>query len=260
MSTNLKLNSVILGQGATSVVMLHGWGQSLESFRPLAELLSEHFKVHLIDLPGFGASSKPEGVWGVDEYSNCIRDYLTENKISDPIFIGHSFGGRVCVRLVPKLDNKATALILIGAHGLNVSRPTQKSLKIKLISSLRTIVKWIDRNFGTEIFTKKFVPLFASRDYLNSGELRATFVKLVNEDLSEFASQITAATLLIWGENDTEAPPAIGKKYHQLIKNSEYLEFKGKDHFPFNGAGAHLCAFYILNYLKNLQLRKASNG
>ena len=53
------LNTVVKGSGRPPLIMLHGWGQSLKDLAPMGELLSRTREVHLIDLPGFGASPKP---------------------------------------------------------------------------------------------------------------------------------------------------------------------------------------------------------
>ena len=91
---------------------------------------------------------------------------------------------------------------------------------------------------------------FGSRDYLAAGELRATFVKVVNEDLSELAQRIQAQTLLLWGDRDLETPPEFAHRYAALIKNSALCLLPGKGHEPYENAGHHLCAFYLTPFLR----------
>ena len=58
------------GESKTPLIFLHGWGHSLEVIKPLAQLLSSEFEVHLIDLPGHGLSSAPDTVWGCLLYTS----------------------------------------------------------------------------------------------------------------------------------------------------------------------------------------------
>jgi pimeloyl-ACP methyl ester carboxylesterase len=96
------------------------------------------------------------------------------------------------------------------------------------------------------------VPRFGSRDYKNAGALRGILVKAVNEDATDVASKISNPTLLLWGELDQETPIWIGRKLNELIANSKLIIMPGKDHFPFLGSGAHLCAKHILGFIDTL--------
>jgi pimeloyl-ACP methyl ester carboxylesterase len=73
-----------------------------------------------------------------------------------------------------------------------------------------------------------------SQDYRNaSGVMRATLVKLVNEDLRHLLPAVDAPTLLLWGENDTDTPLASGQIMQQLIPQAQLIIFTNAGHFPF---------------------------
>jgi pimeloyl-ACP methyl ester carboxylesterase len=76
-------------------------------------------------------------------------------------------------------------------------------------------------------------------------------VKTVTEDLTRAASEIKAPTLLLWGEEDRATPPEMGRRLQSLIAGSQLVELPGKDHYPFQGDGAHLCAHYVLDFIIN---------
>ena len=77
------------------------------------------------------------------------------------------------------------------------------------------------------------VERYASRDYLDAGELRPTFVKVINEDLSSSYRAVQSETLLLWGEDDRETPLALGRRMHELVENSKLMTVKGAGHFVF---------------------------
>ena len=254
------INSVVLTAPPNSndlptLVLLHGWGRSLEALRPMAELLSTKRKVILIDLPGFGLSPLPHGAsndgggWGTLEYSERVMRFLDQSGVSSAIIVGHSFGGRISLHLASQYPALIKGLVLIGSHGLKRKRAPIEAVRLKSISLAAKLAKKIDGAFGTRVFAHYFAPRFGSTDYKAAGDLRRTLVQTVNEDLSEKTATIKAPTLLLWGENDTETPLDLAHSFRTLIKDSELHIFPNKGHEPFSDVGAHLMATYIENFI-----------
>lgn len=259
---SMTLGSESLGSGALrsngpTIVMLHGWGRSLEALRPLGELLASDCRVVLVDLPGFGRSPLPfeasneGGGWGTLEYSERIKDFLDQSGITECILLGHSFGGRLSVRLAAKYPHLVKGLILVGSHGLKRKRPLYQQLRVRLIKFLVSTAKAVDGMTGSRIFAHYMAPKFGSRDYNAAGGLKRTLVKTVNEDLSPQAATIKAPTLLLWGEEDKETPLDIAKAYNHLITDSKLHVFPHKGHEPFADVGSHLLAQYIFKFLSS---------
>lgn len=249
------LNTIILGSKGPTVVMLHGWGRSLEALRPLGELLAESCRIILIDLPGFGLSPLPKGAsndgggWDTLEYAERVKSFLNEAGVSSCVLLGHSFGGRISVQLSSRYPELALGVVLIGSHGLQRERALPERLHMRWIRFLSASAKKIDGLFGTRIFAHHFAPRFGSADYKAAGDLRKTLVKTVNEDLSSQAMRIKAPALLLWGANDPQTPLDLAHKYHALIPDSELHVFPHKGHEPFGDVGAHLLARYIERFL-----------
>lgn len=247
------LNADRIGNSGHSILIMHGWGQSLESMRPLGELIGRTAQVHLIDLPGFGKSPRPKEDWDAIGYSECIYKYMRDNGIDRADLLGHSFGGKVAIRLASRHPEAVRGLILVNSSGLKRQLTGKKKLRADALRVLNRLLKWSDKTFGTDFFNGWFVPKFGSRDYKDAGELRNILVKTVNEDVTEDTARITSPAFLLWGELDQETPVDMGKRLNELIENSRLVVLPGKDHFPFLGDGAHLCARYILDFLKSLE-------
>lgn len=244
----VDLNTLQLGSTGNPLLMLHGWGQTLESLQPLGELLTFAARVHLIDLPGFGASALHDGDWDINQYAERILKYMDEQGLEQVDLLGHSFGGRVAIRLASRYPNRVRSLVLINSAGLQRHRSLLQWSRIKLIKWLRVLFS-LTPVFGPRL-KEWHSDRFGSRDYKNAGALRGTLVKTVNEDLTSDVSCIQAPTLLIWGELDTETPLEIGIRLHRLIPHSRFIELPRRDHFLFRNEGAHLCAYYILQLLR----------
>jgi pimeloyl-ACP methyl ester carboxylesterase len=269
-----QLRVEVFGTGRP-VLMLHGWNRAGRDLKPLAQLLSRDRSVHLVDLPGFGASPLPEepvlnsgvhasgapslpissvpvSAWGTYEYGELMVRYLQSLGINSCDLIGHSFGGRICLRIASRYQDLVGSMVLIGSHGLQLPKPFKAAIRSSLLKALRSIIRLVDSTFNTKLYTARFVPFFGSRDYLNAGPLRSILVKTVNEDQSENSRRIKAPTLLLWGALDTETPLAMGRRFQELIEGSHLIALDNHGHDPFQDVGAHLCAYHIESFLRLL--------
>lgn len=246
------------GEHAHTVVMLHGWGKNIEVLRSLGELLvSDSVKVHLIDLPGFGLSPLPHEAssegrgWSTDDYANVVLNHLEAMGLTSYSLIGHSFGGRISVRISARHPERVKSLTLIGSHGIPPERTPLDATRLWFIRKITKVSKWVDENLGLDTFKRYFAPRFGSLDYKMAGDLRKTLVKTVNEDLTNLAATISAPTLLLWGEKDPQTPLSIARKFKALIKDSSLFIFPNKGHEPYLDVGSHLLAKYINRFLQD---------
>jgi pimeloyl-ACP methyl ester carboxylesterase len=252
----VQLNSVQLGNSDRPIVMLHGWGQNLQSLQPMGELLAYKDKVHIIDLPGFGKSAPPPEDWDTTQYADRICQYLDDNGIAQADMVGHSFGGRVSIRLAHKYPNRVRSITLINSGGLQRRRTFKQSLRSQWVRNMRNSFK-ISPLYRNELLTWH-TQKYGSRDYLNAGALQGTLVKTVSEDVTEIVKQISVPVLLLWGEADTETPVEMGHRYHSLFPNSQLITIPNRDHFMFQAEGAHLCAYYVDKFLSQLAVKGMS--
>ena len=233
-------------------IVLHGWAHNLEIIRPLAELLTGLGQIHLLDLPGFGKSPAPESTWGTEDYANCVKSYLDSHQIESAIFVGHSFGGKTSLKLASINPERVKALVLINSSGLKGKPPLSRRIKISYVKTLRTVLRFLQNRFNIKLYETWFIPRFSSPDYKNAGPLKSTFVKVVNEELSEEIAGISAPALCLWGDQDTETPLEMGRRMSELLKNGRLVVLEGQGHTPFSGPGAAVCAFHIKEFIRAL--------
>jgi pimeloyl-ACP methyl ester carboxylesterase len=96
---------------------------------------------------------------------------------------------------------------------------------------------------------------WGSADYRRAGALRPTFVRVVNEDLTEPASQIVAPVRLIYGERDTETPLSIATKFESLIPNSRLTIVPGVGHLDVLTAGRFQVQVIIKEFVEELSTK-----
>lgn len=236
--------------GSDELVFLHGWGTNRESLRGLAVLFQHTHRVHLIDAPGFGEAPNPPSDWDTARYADLLRQYLNARVAGTAIVVGHSFGGRIGVRLGAARVPNLRGLVMMGVPGLPQPKLSRRYLRRMWIRSLRTLLVAVQPAIGgkaIEWHTRRF----GSRDYLAAGAMRNVFVRVVSEDLTEQAKRIACPVLLLWGTDDQETPLWLANQYKNLIDGRATLEvLPHKDHYLFTGTGAHLCAFKIREWMR----------
>ena len=232
------------------IVYLHGWGTELGWFVPLMDALLQMGRHILIDLPGFGETTRPKSVWGTEKYAEFVHAFLKEQGITEYYVLGHSFGGRIAIRLAHQHPKSIKGMILIAAAGLRKKIPFKTKWKVRSIRWLANTSKAIfPKKWGQKI-KEKLYDKISSRDYKQAGDMRPIFVKVVNEDLTNPLKDIKVSTLLLWGTEDTETPPSMGKRMHELLAEAKYVELPGFDHFSILSRAKHQIGFQIRQFLK----------
>jgi pimeloyl-ACP methyl ester carboxylesterase len=206
-------------------------------------------RVHLVDLPGFGDAPAPPADWDTVKYADLLEHWLRDRVRGSVVIVGHSFGGRVAVRLAARQLPQITGVVLMGVPGLPASRFSKRALRQRSIRSLRELLRLL-RSFTGPAPLDWHTHTFGSVDYLAAGDLRSLLVRTVNEDLTESARAVRCPTLLLWGSEDVDAPLWLAYRYQSLMTGHATLEvLPHKDHHLYTGTGAHLCAFKIRSWL-----------
>lgn len=215
------------------VVVLHGWGSSIETVASIVQALSGIAEVHALDLPGFGESEAPPAPWGVEDYRRFLARFMDEVGVSCPaVLIGHSNGGRVAIALAAAEPWRVSRMILIDSAGIRPKRTFTYHRKV----AMAKIGKHAARLLGApgRRLRDLLVGRAASADYAAAlPQMRPTFVKLVNSDLRELLPQVKAPTLLIWGDADTATPLADAHLMERLIPDAGLVVFEGAGHFSY---------------------------
>lgn len=234
---------------APPVVFAHGWARTHRDFIPVAEALAPVAQSYLLDLPGFGQSQRPTEAWGTADYARYLAQYLRDELgLERYIWVGHSFGGRIGLRLgaqAAPLDH------LVIAAGAGVPRDQSRLDKIKrrIRGQQFQMRKRLARG---DAALHALEARFGSPDYVHSREIgmRDIFLNTIREDQSADLSMISCPTTLIYGARDTETPPQIGRKIASHIQGSTYIECPEFDHISILDRGRHQIALAVKTALE----------
>ena len=197
----------------------------------MAADLGRFFRVIAFDFPGHGESGPPPSTWHVDDFVELTLAAMGELGIDRAAILGHSFGGRVAIKLAAAHPGAVERLILVDAAGV----PPRRTVRRAFRRGASRFANSLGRRLGRpgQAVRGAIVRRIASPDYLNAGPLRATFVAIVNEDLRPALSAIKCPTLLIWGESDGDTPVADARIMKKLIPDSNLLVLKNAGHFSY---------------------------
>ena len=103
---------MVKGEGE-NILILAGWGTDYKVYKNLAESISNYAKVFYFDMPGFGKSDEPKEPWNVDNYISLVEEFIRQMNIKELSIIGHSNGGRICIKMLAdnNLEFKVKKLI-----------------------------------------------------------------------------------------------------------------------------------------------------
>lgn len=220
------------GKAQATLIILHGWGSSLTSWREVAQGLEEGGqKVFVPDLPGFGESEEPLVAWGLADYVNFVESFKNAVHIPAIILAGHSFGGQIAIAFAAQHMDSLRKLILISAARI-VKR---KKLKVRiflfatkvgnlifslpLLASLRPLVQRI------------WYKLSGERDYYRaSPRMQEILKRVLWEEVGSRLEGIRIPTLILWGDRDDLTPLADARIIHNKIAGSQLDIFPGGTH------------------------------
>lgn len=226
----------ITGDGEETVVMLQGWGTHLGMYDSVAAAINEKYRFVQFDMPGFGASDEPREAWNVDAYADFFCKFLEALQIRKATLIGHSYGGRVIIKLASRenLPFEIKNIVLIDSAGILPKKSFSQKMKIRRYKILKKVL-------NLKLIYALFPELIddwrsrqGSADYRNATPMmRQCLVMAVNEDLTDLLPKVKQDTLLIWGDKDTATPIGDAKIMEEKIPNSGLAVLQGAGHFSY---------------------------
>lgn len=234
----LDVRYEVYGSGDAAVLMLHGWGGCVESFRPAIERLCQSRRVFALDFPGHGQTAEPKTPWSVTEYMQMTEAFIRDVIGGRTDIVAHSFGCRVAILLSAEHPELVKRLVMTGAAGIPSKKTGKKTFKSRLYKTLKKIAlsapaKKLLGEKTTDSMQEALIRKFGSPDYkVLSKNMRMTFNKVIAQDLTEKLKDIQASAILLWGENDTETPLWMGQLMEKEMKDCALVTLTG-GHFAY---------------------------
>ena len=211
-----RVRYLVVGEGEP-VILVHGLSASTYWWIRNVPELARHYRLYLIDLPGFGAMHYPRSRFLLTDAASWLLRWMEAIGLKHAHFIGHSMGGYICMWIAAHSPEVVSRLVLVAP----AVRP-----------HVRTVTGYFAPLLvGLRYITPSFLPILCF-DALRAGPLTLwrTTRDLIALDVQEEIQAVSAPTLLVWGENDTLVPPSLASMLHKEIAHSCLVMLKKAGH------------------------------
>lgn len=239
------------GDGAETVILVHGFGGDLDNWLFNIDSLAEKATVYAVDLPGHGQSTKKLDKPGLQAMTAALSAFMDKLGIASAHLVGHSMGGAIAMQLAAEQPAKVKSLTLICSAGLGpeiggyvdeyVAAQGRKDLK-PVLEQLFADKSLVSRQLVEDVL--KYKRLDGVEGVLTALS-KALFAGRKQQDAP--AAKLGAKlppTLVIWGKEDQIIPAAHadklpGAKVH-VLEGAGHMVFMEKASDVNNLIKAHI--------------------
>ncbi|MSO97380.1 MAG: alpha/beta hydrolase [Rhodospirillaceae bacterium] len=231
------------GPSKPNIVLMHGFGNSLQSFRNLAPLLAECCYAVAFDFPGYGLSSKPvEYNYSNSGQAKTAIAFAHAIGLTKPIYAGHSMGGAIALHTGVK-DPEAAGIIFIDPGIYETGVP--KAMAMAPFPLPRISAKLFgDREWRGQFLMRSFVDPSIVTDAVMDDLARTSRTDDYWSGTTAMMSQFTPGeeepllpkvnvpVVAIFGESDRNHPDADRKRLQAAIPGSGLVVIAKAGHYP----------------------------
>jgi pimeloyl-ACP methyl ester carboxylesterase len=233
------------------LVLVHGFGSSMEAWEPILPQLTDRYRVVRIDLPGFGHSSKREGSYRPEDLAHAVLRVADEAGFQRFHLVGHSMGGLVSLVLTDMAPDRVDRVVLMAPFvydgqlpwGLRASQPEGGG---ELIFGL-WYGDFLDYRFGMSFWDKELLVteslLEAARRAMRKPGTRSAALRALRQmDLSGHEAgyaRVEQRVLVIAGREDRVARLAWVEHLAATLPRGELDVVPWCGHFPMIEAPDH---------------------
>ncbi len=225
-----KIHYTIEGKGNT-IVLLHGFMESLQIWKDFSHELSANFKVVCIDLPGHGKSECISEIHSMELMADVVKQVVDSLGISSFVLIGHSMGGYASLQFADKYPTMLKGLGLFHSQALadTEEAKTNRDRTCEIVKQNR---KDFITNFIPDLFAPENVAKFAEEiRFLQSQVIDMTAEAIIaalqgmkiRESKINVLSNLPVPILFILGKKDKRIPLQQTMEQAILPNHSEVL-------------------------------------
>lgn len=229
------------GAGNTDLVLLHGWGLNAQVWQSMVVRLAPHFRLHLVDLPGYGRS-QGFGPMSLSDMADIVLRQAPERAV----WLGWSLGGLVASQIALSAPSRVEKLITVASSPCFSAQDDWPGIKPDVLQGFqqqlsedfqRTVERFLAlQTLGTESARQdarllKSVVLeqpMPSVDVLNGG------LEILREaDLRQPLTDLSVPLLRLYGALDGLVPRKVAGLLDDEWPNSTSVVMPKAAHAPF---------------------------
>lgn len=233
---------------APAVLLIHGFGASLHTWEPWAELLASTHRVIRFDLPGFGLTGPdPTGDYSDGRSVEVLAALMDQLGVGRASVVGNSLGGKIAWNFAVRHPDRVDRLVLISPDGF-ASPGFEYGRKV----SVPPVMRLLPYVLPKPLLRMSLAPAYANpatltdatvtryRDLMLAPGVRRAILarteQVMLQDPVPLLRRIEAPTLLLWGEKDAMIPFSNAADYLRTIPHATLVALPGLGHVPFEEA------------------------
>ncbi len=222
MSSNLikegKFTYSQVGEGTTTIVILHGLMGGLSNFDSVANFLSDNnYKILIPELPIYSQSLLKTNVKAFSKY---VKDFIIFKKLDRVILLGNSLGGHIGLYFNKMYPEFVKALVLTGSSGLYESAMGDSYPKRGNYEYIKEKTEGVF--YDPKIATKELIDeVFAVvNDRMKVIKTLTIAKSAIRHNMAKDLPKMNLPVCLIWGRDDKVTPPNVAEEFNKLLPNS----------------------------------------
>lgn len=241
------------------LILIHGFGASIEHWRGNMPALSQQHSVYAVDLLGFGASVKARTRYSVDLWVEQIHDLWLAVIQQPVVLVGNSIGSLVCMTAAAKYPEMVRGIVMLSLPDVSVreqalppavapivtqienlvASPLLIKTLLKFLRQPKVIQRWAKVAYEDEsAVNEELVQILSAPAYDDDAD--RTFYRLFQGVRQpEFAPaakdilpSIDVPMLLVWGEQDRMVPIGLAAGFADMSDRLELMRLPKMGHCP----------------------------
>jgi valacyclovir hydrolase len=211
-----------------SVLVVPGWGGSIQELMPLRSALASRYRVIAADLPGSGRSGPQPREYSRSYYHDDAEEFLAfldEVAAAPAHIIGHSDGGEYALLMAQMRPSSVRSILTWGSAGRLAPPPgmldTFRRVVEEPIPPLQQVSAHLKGTYGLD---NARIMVRTQADALEA------IVDAGGDLARALAGDIACPALLVTGEHDIFAPPPLVSEMVAEMGDARFLELKGAGH------------------------------
>ncbi|WP_165312689.1 pimeloyl-ACP methyl ester esterase BioH [Vibrio ziniensis] len=223
------------------IVLVHGWGMNGAVWQQTVDILNTQFRVHVVDLPGYGHSADCHA-----ENLEEIAKALILQAPKKAIWIGWSLGGLVATHMALHHNEYVSKLVTVASSPKFAADKPWRGIQPAVLSAftdqlVEDFQLTIERFMALQAMgspsarqdVKNLKQAVLSRPTPNPKALLAGLKMLADVDLREQLPHISVPMLRLYGRLDGLVPIKVAHDLQQVVPDSEQYIFTESSHAPF---------------------------
>lgn len=228
------------GEPQPLLVGLHGWLLSGRLWDPLQRRLPDRLSFWAPDLPGFGQTSRPQGlIPSLAGYGRWLAAAVRHRAVDRPVvLLGHSLGGSVALHAAPLLGDQLRAVVQVAAGGGVYQPRAFARVRRGGAAFLALRPSWLAELPALDAWRSPLrAELWAARGLLASSTNRGAVAQL-----PRLAASLTVPTLWIAGSRDSVMEPRYVRHLAGYCPRHRVEVLEGAGHLPMRSMPDRLAA------------------